>query len=197
MKSKKWLIIYASITVIFLSVIGSMVIYYDPYMHFHKPLVDKYSYAMNDKLQRNVNDGIIKHFDYDAIVTGTSMSENFKASQFDNLFGTNCIKVPFSGGTYKEIHDRLETALEKNQNIKVILLSIDGNYVFFDKNYVLDDRYEYPDYLYDDNPLNDVNYIFNHDVVFDKMLSTVYSMKRNNLQPGIINFDDYSNWNNQ
>ena len=45
-----------------------------------------------------------KHFDYDAIITGTSMTENFLSSEFDSLFGVNSVKTTFSGASYKEIN---------------------------------------------------------------------------------------------
>ena len=57
--------------------------------------------------QRYINNGIVKHFDYDAIIMGSSMIENFKNSQFDELFETSSIKIPLSGSTFKEVNDRM------------------------------------------------------------------------------------------
>ena len=93
---------------------ASMVVYIDPYFHYHKPNPEFY---YNLKSQRYQNDGILKHFDYDAIITGTSMTENFKSSEFDSLYSVNSIKVSYSGGSFKEINDAINSF--KNQNDKI------------------------------------------------------------------------------
>lgn len=108
--------IFGIILILFLTTVTMIMI--DPYFHYHKPL-SFLSYRLGN--QRYINNGIIKNFDYNAIITGTSMTENFKNSQFDKLFMVNSIKIPFSGGSYKEINDNVEVALKNNKNIKCIL----------------------------------------------------------------------------
>ena len=61
----------------------------DPYFHYHKPIT---KYRLND--ERYINDGIARHFDYNAIITGNSLCQNFSTSQYDELFGTNSVKLP-------------------------------------------------------------------------------------------------------
>ena len=49
----------------------TLVVTVDPFFHFHKP-VSSLSYPLvNERYQ---NDGIARHFDYDAVITGTSMT---------------------------------------------------------------------------------------------------------------------------
>ena len=60
----------------------------DPYFHYHKPIT---KYRLND--ERYINDGIARHFDYDAIIIGNSLCQNFSTSQYDELFGTNSVKL--------------------------------------------------------------------------------------------------------
>ena len=57
----------------------------DPYFHYHKPLKGLY-YTLDN--ERSQNDGIIRHFNYDAMIIGTSMAENFKTSEMDELWMT-------------------------------------------------------------------------------------------------------------
>ena len=71
--------------------------------------------------ERSQNNGISKHFNYDALITGTSMTENFKCSEMDSIFGTNSIKVPFSGGTYKEINDNVRVGLKNNSELRIVV----------------------------------------------------------------------------
>lgn len=57
----------------------------DPYFHFQGTIEGLLYKLVNERYQ---NDGIIRHYTYDAIITGTSMAKNFKTSQMDALFGT-------------------------------------------------------------------------------------------------------------
>ena len=72
----------------------------DPFFHYHKPL-EQLAYPIDS--ERYQNDGISRNFTYDAVLTGTSMMENFKASRFDSLFGVASVKIPYAGGYYKEV----------------------------------------------------------------------------------------------
>ena len=114
--SKQWVVVFVTFFIIILLGIASITIIIDPYFHYHKPL-SGLQYPISN--QRYQNDGILKHFEYDAIIIGTSMTENFKASEFDKIFGVNSIKVPFSGASYKEINDNLKTAIKYNSDIKL------------------------------------------------------------------------------
>jgi len=191
MKSKKWLLGWGLIVGISLVIVAITVFKIDPFFHYHKPDTNKYFYELNN--QRSQNDGIVKHFDYDAIITGTSLTENFKTSELDELFGTNSIKISTSGASYKEINDNLARALETNPNIKMIVRGLDLSMLIDNPDRLRTDLGEYPDYLYDDNPFNDVKYLFNKDVVFGR----VYPMIRNSIKgekSGITSFDEYSRW---
>lgn len=190
MKSARWVGEYIFIVILMLSVIVIGVVYYDPFFHYHSPN-DKFYYYLNN--ERSQNDGIIKHFDYDAIITGTSMAENFKVSETNKLFGVNAIKVCFAGGTYKEINDNLEKAFKYNSKIRVVIRGLDSGYLLDDKNKVRNDLGEYPVYLYDDNIWNDVYYWFNRDIIFNWCLPAYRNCLAGDTG-GITDFDEYSNW---
>lgn len=192
LNAKKWIIGYLMLVLIPLAVAGIWVIHVDPFFHYHKPYTSGYYYALNN--QRSQNDGILKHFDYNAVITGTSMTENFKTSELDALFGTNSVKVPYSGGSYKEINDSLKSALANNQELKTIIRGLDMSRFMIDKDNMRFDLGEYPVYLYDDNPFNDVKYIFNRDVLFTRVWPMVTENDKEDFKPGITSFDAYSNW---
>lgn len=195
MKSKYWIIGWLVIVTILLSVIGTCVYKVDPYFHFHKPDTDKYFYSLDN--ERSQNDGICKRFEYDALITGTSMTQNFKTSEFDELFNVNSIKVPFSGGTYKEINDNLRRALESNKNLKLVVRCLDSGRFWDDPNAMRSDLGQYPTYLYDNNPFNDVNYLFNRDVIFNRTYQMMMANNAEGFIPGITSFDAYYNWQKQ
>lgn len=191
MKDKTWLLTFAAITVAVGIGVCAMTVYVDPYMHYHKPLTDKFYYELNN--QRSQNDGITKYFDYDAVITGTSMTENFRTTETNEIFGCNSIKVSYSGGSFKEINDNLKVALYTHPNIRYVIRSIDRYGFEVDKDAIREDLGEYPDYLYDNNPFNDVNYLLNRDVIYKRIWNMVKNAKHGK-EAGITSFDDYANW---
>ena len=90
MKAKKWFL--SCMSVLAGSILIMLLVFwiFDPYFHYHKPF-SFISYRLYD--ERYINDGISRHFDYDAIITGTSMAQNFKTSEVDALFGVESVKV--------------------------------------------------------------------------------------------------------
>ena len=189
MTGKKMSIAALCITLALLLLIGGITVFMDPFFHYFGPR-DSINYRLYN--QRYQNDGITRHFEYDAIITGTSMIENFKTSECDALFGTNSIKIPFSGASYKELNETLERALVYNDQVSVIFRGIDLGRLFSDKDYM---RYEsYPDYLYDEHLLNDVSYLFNKDLFVDDVIGAIeFDMHSDTSHT----FDRYSNWQNK
>ncbi len=183
-KFKNWMIWMVALSVASIVAVISFVAIVDPYFHYHKPL-SIFSYTLEN--QRYQNDGILKHFDYDAIITGSSMTENFRPSELDALFNVNAIKVPFAGGSFREVNDNLETAFKYNDSIKMIVRGLDYNRLF-DKS---EDRdYDsYPVYMYDNNILNDVFYTLNIDVVFVALQDLIGKSAEGERK---IDFDAYS-----
>ena len=187
MKPKTWLKAFLIYIVAFLAAVGGLVIWLDPFFHYHAPVSGWY-YELGD--QRSQNDGITRHFTYDAIITGTSMTENFKTSEFDGLFGTNSVKLPYPGATFKEINDNLEVAFETHDSIQYVLRALDYTHITENKDAMREDMGEYPEYLYDSNILNDVKYLCNKDVLLYYLLPMLQKKLRGEAG-GITSFDDY------
>ena len=192
MKAKKWIVSWIIGVLGILVFLGIVVYKVDPYFHYHKPDIEKYFYDLNN--QRSQNDGITKHFSYNALITGTYMTENFETSDMDELFGTHSIKVPYSGGSYKEINDNLKKAVECNSNLKIVVRGLDMEMFFYDKDRMRTDLGTYPTYLYDCNPFNDVRYLYNKDVIFGRIYEMMCKTYQEDFIPGITSFDKYSRW---
>ena len=190
MNNKKWISIYLSILFIGLFSVMTIAIYVDPYFHYHKP-ISSLNYTLSN--QRSQNDGILKHFDYDGIITGTSMTENFKTTEANKIFDANFIKVPYSGARFKETNDAIKTGLKSNKNVKYVIRSLDKYAICVDKDETRLDLGAYPTYLYDNDIFNDVKYIFNKNILINLDKPIIISKLRG-YQGGITSFDDYSNW---
>lgn len=185
-KSTKWFIGFISCFLIILLLTGTFMVVVDPYFHYHKPL-EGLKYSLEN--ERYQNNGIVKHFEYEAIITGSSMTECFRPSEMATLFGVNAIKVPYSGGSYKEVNENLKVAAETNKNLKMVVRCLDAMRFFDDKDYL--DYTDYPTYLYDDNLLNDVNYLFNKSILL-VALQNVLGIGGNGSRS--LDFDSYANW---
>lgn len=192
MKTRAWIAGWFAIVLIALIMIGGFVYHIDPYFHYHKPYTDNYYYTLNN--QRSQNDGISKHFEYTALITGTSMTENFMTSEVEEIFGVDSVKVPYSGASYKEINNNLINALKYNQDLKMIFRGLDTGMFLDTPNRMRNELGIFPTYLYDDNPFNDVKYLFNKDVIFSRAYAMSLDNDVDGFEPGITQFDDYSRW---
>lgn len=188
MSEKRWCVMFLEMFLALMILFGGIVLLIDPFFHYHEPL-EMFSYPIDDA--RYQNDGISKHFDYDAIITGSSMTQNFKTSEFEEMFNKQAIKVAYPAGTHKEVNDNLLGAIEANPKIQIVIRSLDYTHLFHDKEYVYYKEDFYPWYLYDDNYINDVEYLFNKDVL---LKNTVRVFEYTLGGKRTTTFDEYGNW---
>ncbi len=187
MNFKKWVLSFFAVLLAALVLLGSVVAVIDPFFHYHAPL-DGLQYRIF--YERYQNDGIVKHFDYDALITGNSVTENFKTSELDALFGTNAVKVPFSGATLKELDTINRTAIEHNGDLRLVVEALSYSDLILDKDALAYDEGDYPTFLYDKNPLNDVKYLFNKSV-FKTALDMISFTRAGHTT---TSFDAYAWW---
>ena len=189
MKSKLWWCVNALFLIGSLLLIMICVYRIDPFFHYHEPLTDQYFYKLS--APRAQNNGIVRNFNYEGLITGASTAENFKTSEMDSIFGNKSVKVAYSGGTFKEIGDNVAVALKNNEKIKYVILGLDMIF-FFDESDKEKDIAHAQDYLYDDNYLNDIQYLLDGGVV-ERTCSMI--VKRiMGKEGGITSFDEYTNW---
>lgn len=185
-KERKWFfsVFISCISILFL--LFFVMLYFDPYFHFHGPLPGL-SYRLTE--ERYINNGIARNFKYDAVITGSSMNQNFKTSTMDNLFETTAVKIPFSGAGFEEVADHIRVALESNNEVKIVLWGIDYNGLNRDYNW--QGYEEYPEYLYDKNPFNDLSYIYNKSILLEGLFNNlIYTLTGQQT----TTFDEYSSW---
>ncbi len=182
--NKKWFIKTVAGLVISILVIVITNIVVDPYFHFHKPIT---AYRLDN--ERYINDGIARHFEYDAIITGNSLMQNFKPSMYDTLFNANSVKLTFSGAGYKELWTSLGRSLTYNKNVSKVLIGMDFEDLARGPQW---QRYnDYPEYLYDTNVFNDVEYVLNLEILYH---GTFYNLLKTVKGEDSTSFDEYSAW---
>ena len=184
MAAKRWLLLYVVLLICAILPICALVLFVDPYFHFHKPLTNRFYYILEEP--RYVNDGIAKHFDFDAIITGTSMTHNFLTRDFDQVFGCNSVKLSFNAATFYETNNVVKTAI-KNRKLKYVISSVDNDYLLKDKDFLLSAA-DFPEYLYNNNPFDDLKYLLNSKVI-ERSARALLKKKS-----GIDSFDEFSNF---
>ena len=182
---KKWFIKFTAILISLLSATAAITIIIDPFFHYHKPLEGTFVYYNREPYQ---NPGILQHFDYDTVMLGSSMSENFKTSLFREYLGENVVKTSHqAAGTYN-LWQYATIALEANQKLDKIYWGIDTWAAEYNPSYSFD---PVPEYLVDNNPFNDGKYLWNRDV-FEAYNSVILTM----TIKGVSNADNMdATWN--
>lgn len=185
-KHKKWFLgTLAGCAAALLLILMAMVIV-DPYFHYHGKIPGM-SYRLYH--ERYINAGIVKNFEYDTVITGSSMNQNFKTSQLDSLWKVHSIKVAFSGAGFREIKENLERAFESKNEVRYVLWGLDYNGLYRQKDYK---KYEeYPEYLYDRNLLNDVSYVWNKELIYQGLVADLFMTLQG--EEG-TSFDEYGSW---
>ena len=142
------------------------------------------------KEQRYQNPGLAKNYEYDTIIIGSSMTENFVPSYVDQVMGGKTLKLSMSGSTSKEHYLIAKVALETGK-VKRIIWGLDYFSMRGGPDYVRDDQGGFPYHLYDNNPLNDVKYLFNHNTLKDFATIVATSILGNREAK---NLDYLNNW---
>ncbi len=184
-KNKIWIAATLGIALAALIMIAAETIRVDPLFHYHAPRSDL-AYPLQD--ERYINDGISRHFSYDSVITGTSMTQNFKVSQAEELFGGKWIKIPYAGAMFKEVNDALGRIYHRGGKLSYVVRGLDYDKLIWEKDAL---SYECPEYLYNDTYFDDIAYLLNKEM----FLSKVCKVYEQTETLGISNnLDDYANW---
>ena len=140
------------------------VVIFDPFFQYHKPLKGLKA-VLTDKEYQCV--GSLRTFDYDSVIAGSSVSENYNNGWFDQGFNCKSIKAIRSYGATADLCYLLDIAFE-HQELKYVFYNLDPSALVADP----ETTYELtgcPMYLYDDNYVNDVEYWLNKGVIMEKI----------------------------
>ena len=168
MDVKNWCKKFVLLWFILLMVWGGIVYLVDPYFHFHAPLPGM-SYEINKEYQQN--DGIIRNFDYEAMIIGTSTSLGFSIGQAEQLWNKEFIRVSYPGGGFKILSTATKQAIKSNPDLEMIIRGLDP--IWFITHASWADKNDYPEYLYDDIMWNDVKYLYNYDVFINDVVPEI------------------------
>lgn len=174
-QSGRYIIVFFIVACLGLLITAGLTFVVDPYFQYHMPWFGKEVYA-ND--ERYCNPGLAKNAEYDSVITGSSMSENFDCNWFDEGYDVNTLKLTYSGCSATDWVNAV-TMAEENKNIKYVFSNLDMD--MFEKKYD-EERFKLPEYLYDKNYFNDVYYLLNKDVLFEVTIDRLKNNYKGNLK---------------
>ena len=138
---------------------AGLVFFIDPFEIYRQ--ATRFTPPIASGTQSYSNAGIAKSYDYDSIIIGSSMTENFVPSQLDSLFGGSFVKLCINGGSPFNHRQMMEIAF-RTHDVKRVLYCVDADALTY---FFTQPKTEMPDYLYDTSLADDVHYWFNSSVL--------------------------------
>lgn len=181
--------------ILVLGTVGSIVLFnfiVDPLQFYRKATRLAPVFSREQRLQ---NPGLAKNYDYNTIILGTSMTENFLPSYVDSKLGVKTLKLSMSGSSIMDQEMNFNMALKQGSLENVIW---EMNYFSFMHDSVINqgnEDYSFPTYLYDDYLYNDYKYLLSQDVTKHSLRVLRY----NYLDPtgiGNTSLEYLNNWGN-
>lgn len=142
----------------------------DPFEIYHQATA--FIPPITNGTQSYSNAGIAKSYEYDSVIIGSSMTENFRPSQLDALLGGRFVKLCINGGSPYNHKQMLDMAFSTH-DVRRVLYGMDVEVLTY---FYKAPKTEMPEYLYDANLFNDARYWFNKSVLAEyipRCLSTL------------------------
>lgn len=124
--------------------------------------------------QRYEMPGLIRNQEYSAVIMGTSLAANFRASWFTEGTGEETLKITFPDGWISEFDTALNLAFDTHPELKQVFFSLDPNILIRSDE---ERTVELPGYLYNQNRLDDLEFYLNADSVILAMQTQWEKMK--------------------
>lgn len=154
-----------------LLLLAAAVFVLDPFYQYHGPWF---------KLQQTLFDretqvaGSIRHLSYDSVLLGSSMVENCDSAYLDAQYDCHTLKIIKASGSVADLLYYLELAHDE-QELTHIFWGLDLSALTASNDVSLPDIYS-PSYLFTKIPFDDIPYLFNKDVLLEKIpLMLAYS----------------------
>jgi len=144
----------------------------DPFQQYRK--AQRFPARFYPAWQRWENPGIARHYDYDRVITGSSLMENLLPADVDKVLGGKTINLSVSAQTAYDAGQLLRVALATGKP-RQILMNLDYN-AFSGDPQRSGFTEPFPSFLYDDATWNDIPYLLGIGTT-KKSLETVLGLR--------------------
>ncbi|WP_455542982.1 hypothetical protein [Intestinibacter sp.] len=152
MDSNKFIKKFLALTLAICVLLGAFMYFLDPWLYYR--INDKDKYWLDGTF---VSAGLIKNVDYDTAVIGSSYFQNFDMDWFREKLNANPVNLSIPGLDLLETETVVNDVLNKDKaDILIICLT---DYTFETDQ----DKNRMPKYLFDENKLNDIQYLYSYE----------------------------------
>lgn len=148
--------------------------YYDPLKIFHKPWV--YPQYLHQNMREQAL-GIIKNWEFDSVILGSSMTANTSSREASQYFGGKFVNLSPMGSDAYERSLIFDTLFKTKKTLRTVIYSLDylGLVRYGEPSFHL----KHWDFLHDNNPFNDIKIYFN-----DKYMKCLFSIQNKKVCMG-------------
>lgn len=177
----KWLGIFVA----FMMLLPPLFTYiFDPFYQYHKPF-----FHLKPTLYDRDNQvvGTIRTFDYDSVLLGSSVAENFDSSFLDEQYNCQTLKIIRASGSVADLLYYMEMA-HKEQSLKNVFWCMDIFALTSSTEVSLYDE-SIPRYLHTESVFDDIKYLYNKDILFREIpISIINSLQNINTEGNAYNW---------
>ncbi|MGL5903414.1 MAG: hypothetical protein ACRCZO_12080, partial [Cetobacterium sp.] len=117
---KKFFFKVIKLNILFILLLATIIYIVDPYQRYRKPFYGK-TVSIE---QTAINPGLLKNQDYDSIILGSSMAQNFLSREANLLLGGKFLNVSIGGAQAQDLKYLFEFG-KKYKSIKKVFISLD------------------------------------------------------------------------
>lgn len=176
MSAGKWTIFTLSFFLLALLLFGAIMYITDPLLYFRKESKPLTYYEYN---QLYSAPGVIRHYDFDTVIVGSSMVEAFDTEEFDALYGGQTIKLTCNEATAHNDKVLLDVCYEAQPDIKRVFIPIDSFTCIYRA-----DQYNFPipEYMYSTSLNNSLQYLLNLNIFYHILVPDVVGTMQGKTQ---------------
>ena len=163
MQSKRNLIHLCCGIAVFLGVAALLVFLVDPFFHYHAPWFGLVNTGQDKEYQIP---GILEHFEYDSLLVGSSVVMSVDTDRLDERFSCETVKAVGNSALAPLLNYYLERAYAEHE-LRYVFYGVDVFSFYSNPDMqVIDENVAF---LTNRNPFDDVRYLWNVDVIGQKV----------------------------
>lgn len=167
--------------------LSAMIVYLvDPFFHYHGPWFGLD--AVQDEKEHQIT-GVLAHVDHDSVLLGSSTVMSINTDVLDNRFLCKTVKAVGSSAPAPYLNECLRRAFE-GYELKYVFYALEVFSFYFDPDMeVFADDVQY---LTNENPFDDVKYLWNGELIGEKIPDMIRITRAHNYSWGMAyNFNQY------
>lgn len=164
MEKKRALKVLGILIAIEFMVVALFVWVFDPFYQYHGPFFGLQQ-VLNDR--DNQMSGSLRNLSYDSVLVGSSVAENFDSAYLDEMYDCHTVKAIRASGSVADLLYYMDIVHEK-QEIERVFWCLDVFALMSPTEVTL---YEegIPRYLHTSTILDDLPYLYNKEIIFEKV----------------------------